>query len=87
MLIPLQQQELVRRVEQRDRRSNPVTFGLTTAVANKPIATAPMIPPIPWHAKTSSVSSIRDLPDRQLATKLEIIPAANPMITAPVKLT
>ena len=60
---------------------------LTAAVANKPVAIEPQIPPTPWHAKTSRVSSILDLPARQLATKFEITPAANPMINAEVTVT
>ena len=45
------------------------------------------MPPIPWQAKTSSVSSILDRPARQLATKLETTPATKPIMTAAMKLT
>src|SRR4030042_2296569 len=55
--------------------------------ANRPVAIDPQSPPIPWHAKTSSVSSILDLPALQLATRVEIPPAAKPMSKADVTLT
>src|SRR3989338_290378 len=52
----------------------------TAAEANKPVAKAPHIPAIPWHANTSRVSSIFVLVARQLATKLDKIPATSPII-------
>ena len=57
------------------------------AEANSPVAIEPQIPPTPWHANTSSASSIRDLPALQLATKFEITPAAKPIINADETLT
>src|SRR3989338_7517887 len=52
----------------------------TAAEANRPVAKAPHIPAIPWHANTSKVSSIFVLVARQLATKLAKIPATRPII-------
>ena len=63
------------------------TVALIAADAKIPVAIEPQIPPTPWHANTSNESSIRDLPDLQLATKFEITPAAKPIINADETLT
>ncbi len=52
-----------------------------------PVAIEPQMPPTPWHAKTSNVSSIFDLPALQFAIKLEIMPPIKPIISAAVGVT
>ena len=57
------------------------------AVAKSPMPSAPIMPPMPWQAKTSKESSILDLAALQLAMRLEMIPAAKPIMTAAVTFT
>src|SRR4030095_4894881 len=51
----------------------------TVLLPNKPVISIPVIPPIPWHANTSSGSSYLVLLFRNSATTFETIAAMKPI--------
>src|SRR5450756_2990634 len=59
---------------------------LTLTVAKRPVASAPQIPPIPWTANTSSVSSTFRT-DFNCAAPKQAAPAPAPISNAPMGLT
>src|SRR6266571_5644489 len=62
-------------------------FGFTLAVANTPVRNAPSVPPTAWMPKVSSASSYPSQDFNFVQAKNGTIPAATPIITAPVGAT
>src|SRR5438128_1086628 len=62
-------------------------FGFTLAVANTPVRNAPSVPPTAWMPKVSSASSYPSQDFNFVQAKNGTIPAATPIITAPLGAT